>query len=125
MKLLLDTHVFLWWLDDSAQLSPRIRDAVSCPENLVYVSAVTLWEIVVKRSLGKLRIADEWTDVLASEAFRALPVTWEHALEVGRLPDLHRDPFDRLLLAQARVERLVLATQDASMVRYPVETLSA
>jgi PIN domain nuclease of toxin-antitoxin system len=123
MRLLLDTHVLLWWLDDAPNLLPTVREAISEPRNRVYVSAVSGWEIVVKRSLGKLDIPEDWAEVLLEEPFLRLPITWEHAIEVGRLPDLHRDPFDRLLLAQAQKEDLVLVTHDEAILQYPVRTL--
>jgi len=123
MRLLLDTHVLLWWMDDSADLQPKARNAIADSENLVYLSAVTVWEIVVKRALGKLDIPDNWKDILDNESFRRLPVTCEHALGLEKLPDLHRDPFDRLLLAQAITDDLVLVTHDETMLRYTVRTL--
>jgi PIN domain nuclease of toxin-antitoxin system len=123
--LLLDTSVLLWWLDDAPQLAAAARDAIATPRNLVYVSSVTAWEITIKRGLGKLQIPANWDEVVETEPFRRLSVTWEHALAVGELPDIHRDPFDRLLVAQARVEGLVLITGDDDVARYDVETLPA
>lgn len=123
MKLLLDTHALLWWLGDDPALATRARDCIAEPVNLVYVSAVTAWEIVVKKSLGKLSIPDEWETVVREEAFRRLDVTWKHASEVGRLPDIHRDPFDRLLVAQAVAEGLTLVTHDRQMARYGIPLL--
>jgi len=125
MRLLLDTHVLLWWMDDAPQLNGEARAAIASPRNLVYTSAVTAWEIVIKRSLGKLEIPENWAEVAITDSFRRLPVTWEHALEVAALPDLHRDPFDRLLVAQARVEGLVLVTGDEFITRYDIRTLKA
>lgn len=125
MRLLLDTHVVLWWLNDSPQLGLEARGAIAASDNMVYVSAVSVWEIVLKRSLGKLEIPEQWAEALSEEPFRALPVTWEHATGVGRLPDLHRDPFDRLLLAQVLAENLTLVTHDEAMYRYQVPVLRA
>ena len=76
------------------------------------MSSVTAWEITIKRAVGKLEIPANWPEVVAAEPFRRLPVTWEHALDVGSLPDLHRDPFDRLRIAQAMERRLTLVTPD-------------
>ena len=123
MRLLLDTHVILWWLNNSQQLGQKARGAIATSTNMVYVSAVSVWEIVLKRSLGKLEIPDNWIEALAEEPFCALPVTWEHAIGVGRLPDLHRDPFDRLLLAQAVAENLTIVTHDEAIIRYRFPTL--
>jgi len=121
----LDTHVLLWWLADAPQLTEEVRTAIATRHNLVYVSAVSLWEIVIKRSLGKLDMPDDWYDAVADEPFRRLNVTWEHALRVGELPRIHRDPFDRLLIAQADVEELVLVTHDETIPEYGGKTLRA
>lgn len=125
MKLLLDTNVLLWWLDDAPRLGAAAREAIAAPRNVVYVSAVTAWEITIKRGLGKLEIAENWADLLLGEPFRRLPITWEHTLAVGSLPDLHRDPFDRLLVAQAQMEGLVLVTGHDIVTHYAVRTLRA
>jgi len=123
LRLLLDTHVVLWWLNDSAELSAEARNAIGEPENLVYVSAVSIWEIVIKRTLGKLGIPAKWADVLEEEPFRQLPLMWEHALKVRELPGIHSDPFDRLLVAQVKVEDLVLVTRDDTLLRYEITAL--
>lgn len=125
MNLLLDTHVVLWWLGDMDDLASEAREAISDRTNVVHVSAVTAWEIVTKRRLGKLVIADEWEEVLAREPFSRLPITWRHAVQVGQLPDIHRDPFDRLLVAQASVENLTLVTRDDQLARYGVPIVKA
>ena len=123
MRLLLDTHVLLWWLADDPQLSVESRNAIGAADHLVYVSAVNIWEIVIKRDLGKLTLPDEWYDAVADDAFRRLPITWEHAHKVSTLPNLHRDPFDRLLVAQAMCEDLVLVTHDDLVAGYGVATI--
>jgi PIN domain nuclease of toxin-antitoxin system len=120
MRLLLDTHVLLWWLKGAPELQPALREAIADPANLVYVSAVSIWEIEIKRALHKLQMPANWLDVVADEGFRRLPVTWEHAGHVARLPAIHRDPFDRMLVAQAMIEKLVLVTDDATVRRYGV-----
>jgi len=125
VNLLLDTHVLLWWLADDSRLSPDTGKAISDPENIVLVSAVTIWEIVIKKGLGKLAIPDEWYDAIADEPFQRLPITWEHSRKVADLPELHRDPFDRLLVAQAIVENLVLVTGDEKVLRYDISVLNA
>ncbi len=123
MNLLLDTHVLLWWLADADALEPHAREAIRNPEQLVYVSAVTVWEIVIKRALGKLVAPDELSDVVESEPFQHLDMTREHAFKVAELPLHHRDPFDRLLIAQCLVDGLTLVTHDADIARYDVPTL--
>lgn len=123
MKLLLDTHVVLWWLADDPALKSDARSAISETSNLVYVSAVSLWEIVIKQGLGKLRIPADWADVLMREPFRQLSINCRHALTVAKLPAIHKDPFDRLLLAQCLDEELTLVTHDATLQRYDVPIL--
>ncbi|MDJ0764416.1 MAG: type II toxin-antitoxin system VapC family toxin [Myxococcota bacterium] len=125
MNLLLDTHVLLWWLGDDPSLSDRAKQAIAKTENSVTVSAVSIWEIAIKRALGKIQIPDEWISVIAEEPFRRLPITWEHAGEVERLPLIHRDPFDRLLIAQSSIEKLTLVTHDKTNQRYAISTLAA
>lgn len=125
MRLLLDNHVLLWWLDNSPALFPEVEIQIAAPENIIYVSAATVWEIVIKSALGKLEIPDDWLDAVQEGGFRRLPITWTHALQVGRLPAIHRDPFDRLLIAQAISEDLVLVTGDIRLAAYPVSILQA
>lgn len=123
MKLLLDTHILLWWLNDSADLNDNARVMIADPENLVYVSAVSLWEIVIKESIGKLKMPKEWRTVIQDKSFRRLSVTWGHTLKVADLPQIHRDPFDRLLISQALMENLTLLTNDDIICRYPGDIL--
>ena len=123
MKLLLDTHVILWWLADDPTLKPDARSAISETSNVVHISAVSLWEIVIKRGLGKLRLPKNWADVLMREPFVKISITPQHALAVGKLPDIHKDPFDRLLVAQCLAEELTLVTHDATLRRYDVPIL--
>lgn len=123
MTLLLDTHALLWWLADDPQLPVVAREAIREPRQLVYVSAVSAWEITVKKALGKLEVPDEWVSAVDAEGFRRLEITWNHALEVGRLADVHRDPFDRLLVAQARIEGMTLVTGDERIRSYGTPVL--
>ena len=123
MTLLLDTHALLWWLADDPRLPEAPRQALGNQEVLVYASAVSAWEITVKRTLGKLDIPGDWVTAVAEEGFRRLEITWEHVLEVGALPDVHRDPFDRLLVAQARVEGMTLVSGDATIAAYGTPVL--
>jgi PIN domain nuclease of toxin-antitoxin system len=118
VKLLLDTHIFLWWRADAPELPSRIREAVSDAANDVYVSAAVAWEIVIKRALGKLEFDGRVADAIAEEGFLPLPVQVSHTDEVARLSDVHRDPFDRLLIAQSRVESLTLVTSDPRIRQY-------
>ncbi len=125
MNLLLDTHVLLWWLDDNPTLAAPAREAMADGRNPVFVSAATIWEITIKRALGKLDLPDEFRGILAKEPFRRLDVTADHAFQVGDLPLHHRDPFDRMLVAQCQVEGLTLVTRDPRMKRYDIPVLDA
>ena len=125
MRLLLDTHVLLWALTDDPSLSAAARAAIVDGRNRVVVSAVSAWEITIKRSLGKLRAPADLAKEVAAHRFTPLAVSLEHALAVGALPDLHRDPFDRLLVAQAGVEGLTIVTRDRAIARYDVDVLGA
>lgn len=118
MKLLLDTHVFLWWRLDDDRLTPNARTIVLNERNEVVVSAATAWEIVIKRGLGRLEFEGRVDDAVREEGFGLLPVSFAHVEHVSDLPVHHRDPFDRLLIAQARVEGLTLVTHDAAFLAY-------
>ena len=125
MTLSLDTHVFLWWLDDPQLLSKAARDAIGDGKNTVYVSAVVIWEIVIKRALGKLDAPDDLEAAMTANRFLPLPVTIPHVLAVRTLPDHHRDPFDRLLMAQARYEGFFFVSRDGSVSSYGVPHIVA
>ena len=125
MNLLLDTHALLWWLDDDPTLSEAARWLIADGSNLVFVSAVSVWEIRIKQSLGKLTLPDEFRHVLKSQPFEELPLTADHAHRLAELPPLHRDPFDRMLVAQAMTERLTIVTRDPDIARYRVPTVTA
>ena len=125
MKLLLDTHVILWALESPGTLRPETRAAVENPRSVVLVSTASAWEIGVKMAIGKLRIPDNLSEQLREKRFTPLPATVEHGLHVAVLPLLHRDPFDRLLVAQAQLEGLTIVTRDPRIAAYDVETLAA
>lgn len=125
MNLLLDTHVLLWWLADDPKLRPEMRDAVADPGNLVLVSAASAWEISIKKALGKLDAPDDLEQVVEDARLQTLSITVGHALRAGSLPRHHDDPFDRMLVAQAQIERLVLTTADARLSAYDVAVLPA
>lgn len=121
MRLLLDTHVILWWLTDDPRLAEEIKDRIDTEVD-VFVSAVTMWEITIKQALGKIGPADLPEHVASSE-LRELPITSRHAIQAGRLPQVHRDPFDRMLVAQAQCEGLSLVTRDPDIQKYDVSLL--
>lgn len=125
MRLLLDTHVLLWWLAGSRELLPGTRDLIANEGTDVWVSAATAWEIAIKKSLGKLRAPADLIDQLARNRFDALPILVADALEAGALPPHHDDPFDRMLVAQARLSGLTLVTRDPRIAAYDVVTLPA
>jgi PIN domain nuclease of toxin-antitoxin system len=123
MNLSLDTHVLLWWLDDHPALTENARRAIMDPGNIVVISAVVIWEIHIKQKLGKLDIDPSFYEIVMEQGFELLPVTADHAYAVGNLPMHHRDPFDRMLIAQARMEELTVVTHDSLFARYDVPTL--
>jgi PIN domain nuclease of toxin-antitoxin system len=118
VRVLLDTRLLLWWLDASPSLSPEATRIISEPENAVFVSAVSLWEIGLKQSLGKLRIPAQFEKRLADESFESLPLTASQTWRISELPWHHRDPFDRMLVAQAQAENLVLLTANEALTAY-------
>ncbi len=119
MRLLLDTHILLWWLDDDPRLPVQADALIADQANEVFVSPLSLWEIAIKSRLGKLRadVDEVWRTALES-GFVPLSFTLEHAAAVARLPDHHHDPFDRALVAQARVEPMRLITHDKVVAAY-------
>jgi PIN domain nuclease of toxin-antitoxin system len=123
-SLLVDTNVVVWLLlGERSQVSEPARLALEDERNRVAVSAATVWEIAIKRSVGKLTIEDGWARALGRLGFDAVPVTAIHAEAVERLPWHHRDPFDRLLIAQAATERLALVTADSRLAAYGVDVV--
>jgi len=122
--LLLDTHVLLWWLRDDRRLKPSERRAIADPKAVVHVSAATVWEIAIKKSLGRLDVdAEALEREMETGAMVELPVRWRHARAVAALPRHHDDPFDRMLLAQARMEALVVVSYDPAFRQYDVPLL--
>jgi PIN domain nuclease of toxin-antitoxin system len=118
LKLLLDTHILLWWLDANPSLPREAIALIRDPENTIFVSAVSLWEIWLKQSLGKLRLPANFLDRLAGEGFENLPLTGGQTARIGQMEWVHRDPFDRMLVAQAQTENLVFLTADEALAGY-------
>ncbi len=126
MRLLLDTHVLLWWFADDRRLSRRARRALQLSAVEVFVSAVSAWEMAIKTQAGKLEageLLDRLPADLAEAGFAVLPISLEHAIRAGSLPGHHRDPFDRMLVAQAQIENLPLLSNDAVFDHYGVRRL--
>jgi len=125
MKLLLDTHTFLWWITDSPQISATARELIRDGRNVLYWSAASSWEVSIKYSLGRLSLPDVPERFLpfelAKNRVECLPIIDDHAFQAGQLPHHHRDPFDRMLIAQAQVESLVLVSDDRQLTLYDVK----
>jgi PIN domain nuclease of toxin-antitoxin system len=122
LRLLLDTHVVLWWLADDPALSNEVKDRLD-REPDAWVSVATIWEVAIKQAIGKLPGPADLPERVAGSGFTTLPISAEHAMTAGRLPPHHRDPFDRMLIAQAKCEGLTLVTADANCRKYDVRLL--
>jgi PIN domain nuclease of toxin-antitoxin system len=125
VNLLLDTHAVLWWFADDPALSSEARRAIGNAATNVCVSPVTPWEIAIKSSAGKLKAPDNLLEAIKANRFRELPISLVHAERAGNLPPWHRDPFDRMLIAQALSEGLTLVTRDRIFEQYDVNVLRA
>jgi PIN domain nuclease of toxin-antitoxin system len=127
MQLLLDTHALLWWLDDDRALSVKARKAIASADNECFLSLASCWELAIKCSLGKLMLSqplDQFIpEQLSRNGIRLLHIDFRHAAKVATLPFHHRDPFDRLLVAQASIEKMTLVTANAAMARYDIKCL--
>ena len=127
MRALLDTHTFLWWNLDAPQLSVEVREFIAKGSNEIFLSAATAWEIAIKATKGRLTLPEPPDQYVANRMrphrFSALPIELSHALEVYRLPTIHQDPFDRLLIAQSQLEDMPLLTADSEIRRYRVEVI--
>ncbi|GAB3796083.1 type II toxin-antitoxin system VapC family toxin [Humibacter antri] len=124
MRALLDTHVLLWWLADDPRLSARHRDVIADPGNEILVSAVTIAEMAIKASLDKLDAPDDVAGALAEGGFEPLALSVAHAVALRTLPWHHRDPFDRMLVAQASVEHVPLLSSDPHIAEYDIEVVT-
>ena len=124
-RLLLDTHAFLWSLTEPQRLSQRTRAVIEDPRSEVFVSSISGWEIALKRALGKLQAPDNLEASIKKQGFTPLPLTFHHAEQAGALPPHHGDPFDRMLVAQAQIEGLIVVTRDRHISRYDVRTMPA
>jgi PIN domain nuclease of toxin-antitoxin system len=125
MKFLLDTHVLIWSLENNPLLSEEARTAIIDGRNRIFVSAASVWEISIKVKMGKLSVPDNLAEELEQHRFSKLDIKFTHAHLAGRLPEIHKDPFDRMLIAQAITEQMTIITGDRKILQYHVETLRA
>lgn len=127
MRAILDTHVVLWWVTNDSQLSQVVRDIISDPDNTLYVSVASSWEIIIKAQTGKLPLPEAPTQFIQScltvNRFESMAIDLSHVLQVDNLPDHHKDPFDRILIAQSQSENIPILTIDHLIARYPVQTI--
>ena len=127
MRALLDTHTFLWWITDDDRLSSHAREFIADGDNILFLSAASGWEIAIKARLGRLQLPDNMErfimEQLSRNGIRGLPIKFSHALHVYNLPMVHRDPFDRILVAQGQIENLPIVTTDPQIEKYAVEVI--
>ena len=124
-RFLLDSHALLWWAEDPALLTMEARHVLADGRNLVFVSVATIWELGIKQASGKLKPPDDVRNLIKANRFDVLSITSDHAHAAPSLPNHHSDPFDRMLIAQATIERLTFITRDADIAKYDVSVLAA
>ncbi len=125
MNILLDTHVLIWALENNPTLSDKAAANIINADNIVFVSAASVWEIGIKMNMGKLEAPDNLLEEINLHRFTPLPISLRHAQLAGKLPDIHKDPFDRILIAQAVYEKLTLVTRDELIFQYNIKILKA
>lgn len=125
MKYLLDTHVFIWWMEENRRLSAETKAIIDDPLNDIFISVVTPWEIVIKIKAKKLKVPKNYASYVLNSIFELLPIEISHVLGIEKLPDIHKDPFDRILISQARAENLTLITHDPKIWEYKVPLIKA
>jgi PIN domain nuclease of toxin-antitoxin system len=126
MRLMLDTHTLIWFLNGDPKLSQKARNAIENPDNLKIVSIASIWEIAIKLSLKKFKFSKgfkSFLELIENNGFAVLPITFEHALTVSNLEFIHRDPFDRLLISQCITDNLKIISKDENIAKYDIETL--
>lgn len=125
MHYLLDTQVFIWWMEENKKLSVDVKSIIDNPLNNIFVSVVTPWEILIKIKAKKLRVPKNFAEFIINGIFKVMPIQIMHVLGIGALPLHHKDPFDRILVSQAKIENLTLITSDEKILEYDVTTLKA
>jgi PIN domain nuclease of toxin-antitoxin system len=127
MRAILDTHAILWWVTNNPQLSQTVRDIIADSDNTLYLSVASSWEIIIKFNTGKLPLPEPPTQFIQSclsvNRFESLAIDLPHVLQINTLPNHHKDPFDRILIAQAQVENIPILTVDRMIIEYPVQTI--
>jgi len=125
MRYLLDTHIILWWFTTPEKLNIKVQNIIKDTSNIIFLSSASFWEMAIKKSLGRLTLPYNLIEAVAAENFKILPIMPEDGLGVADLPLLHSDPFDRLLIIQAKLNDLVFITNDSKISDYPVVTIMA
>jgi PIN domain nuclease of toxin-antitoxin system len=125
VNLLIDAHVLCWWIADQPELAVEARAAIADPDNIVGVSTATIWELAIKQAAGRLEFDGDFAEELEANRFDILPIALDHAMAAATLPPHHNDPFDRMLIAQAQIERLTIVTRDRRIPQYGVPVLAA
>lgn len=126
MKILLDTHTLIWFLDGNKKISQTARNHIEKSENVSFVSIASIWEMAIKISLGKLQMSvdfEKLSELIVGNGFQILPIRFEHTLEVSRLPFHHRDPFDRIIISQGIVDKMPVISADGNFDAYSVERI--
>jgi PIN domain nuclease of toxin-antitoxin system len=123
MRLLLDTHTLIWALAEPEKLSPKIIQLIENPNNTIFISIATLWELQIKKSIGKIALPDNFWDQLPELGYQLLDITFSHILQLERLALLHRDPFDRILISQSLQESILLITKDSEILKYDLDNI--
>lgn len=121
MRLLLDTHVLLWAISEPKKLTPKIIELITDINNFIFVSCGSLWELQIKKALGKIILPEEFITSLEQCGYELLDITFEHIVRLGTLPPLHRDPFDRIIIAQSLAEDMFLITRDSDILKYDIK----
>ncbi len=123
MNLLLDTHILLWWLESSNKLTENIIRAIENTRNNVFISSAVIWEIVIKKQIGKLQAPETLLEIIDENNFNTLSITANHVITLKDLPEIHNDPFDRIQIAQAIHDQLILVSVDQKIWKYKVNIL--
>ncbi|MDM8567813.1 type II toxin-antitoxin system VapC family toxin [Candidatus Halobeggiatoa sp. HSG11] len=125
-SILLDTHILLWWLANDSRLTTKVKKIIASPDNKIYVSSVSIWEASIKRALGRLEFDDDkLLKVIETGGFQEITITMQHGLVAGNLPRHHEDPFDRMLIAQTKVNNLTIITHDKQFQHYDISIIWA